>query len=364
MSRHLNILLITQEDYLAGSTYSVFFLARGLTRRGHSVYVAAKEGSLLHQLTITSKIEFLPITIKSRFDFRAIKLIRDWTRLYQIDIINAQSSKDRYITVFARWIYQLKVRIVHTRRQLSLSMGGPFQNLIYVGGTDKVIAVGTGVKASLIKGGIPAKHIQVIFNGTPTEKYEALDSGYTEKIRKRLNISGGDFVIGCIGRRKRQEQLLEALNFVNRPIKIIFVGIDEDQELKNIIQNFKIPHQVYFEGSIPSDLAINYLPLFTASVLCSITEGFSQSLMEAMYLRIPVIATRASGNTDLVEDGVNGFLFDDGNIEELAGKINLLYSDEALRDRLSREGERSVKTQFTIDQTVINYENFFLDLTG
>ncbi|MEQ8364964.1 MAG: glycosyltransferase family 4 protein [Cyclobacteriaceae bacterium] len=364
MKQQLNILFITQEDFLAGSTYSVFFLARGLAAKGHRVFIAAREDSLLDHLATSARIEFFPITLKSRFDIKAIRQIKTVVKTYHVDVINAQSSKDRYVSVLSRWIYQLDTKIVHTRRQISLSVGGPLQNLFYVNGTDKIVAVGNGVKKSLEQGGVPEKHIKVIFNGTPAEKYNSLSEKHLKKLREKFDIKPNDLVIGCISRRKLQDQLLSALDHLDKPAKVILVGVIEDEQLKRIIKGFKLPHQVFFEGNIPSSDAINYLPLFSMSVLCSVTEGLSQSLLEAMYMGIPVIATKASGNTDVVIDGVNGFLFENGNLNELAHKITELDEDKLLWQRLSSEGRRTVKNSFTIEKTVSNYENFFIDLVS
>lgn len=364
VKRQLSILFITQEDFLAGSTFSVFFLARGLADKGHRVFIAAREDSLLQHLAVSAHIKFFPITLKSRFDLAGVRQIKSIVRNYRIDLINAQSSKDRYASVLCRWIYQLDTKVIHTRRQLSLSVGGPIQNLFYVNGTDKIVAVGNGVKKSLEQGGVPGKHIKVIFNGTPSDKYSSLNEQYLKKLRQKFDIKPSDLVIGCISRRKLQDQLLSALNHLNKPAKVIFVGIKEDDELRRIIGGFKLPHKVFFEGNVPSSEAINYLPLFSMSVLCSVTEGLSQSLLEAMYMGVPVIGTRASGNTDVIKNGINGFLFENGDLIDLAGKITELDEDKLLWHRMSSEGRRTVKNSFTIEKTVSNYENFFTALVS
>lgn len=362
MQRPLNILFITQEDFLAGSTYSVFFLARELASRGHRTFIAARENSLLHSLTLYSKVEFLPLKLTSRFDRNAMRLLRDWVVQYELDIINSQSSKDRYITVFSRWLYRLPVKVVHTRRQISMSLGGPAQNLIYVNGTDKIVAVGNGVKKSLVDKGIPAGHVEVIFNGTPVEKYMRVSTAYTDALRKKLDIKEGDFVIGCISRRKLQHHLLRALDFLGVPAKVVFVGITEDEELATIARGFQLPHMVHYEGSVAADLALSYLPLFSIYALCSNTEGLSQALMEAMYFRVPIVATRASGNDDLIKHAHSGYLYEDGDVLDLALWIKSLRGNRALGAKMADEAHKTLISRFTIEQTANRYEHFFKEL--
>lgn len=363
MRRQLNILFLTQEDFLAGSTYSVFFLALGLAERGHSVYVAARPESLLSQLCEGTPITFLPLQLKSRFDLKAIGEIKRWVKDHKIDVINAQSSKDRYASVFSRWIYSLNVRVVHTRRQRSLSIGGPFQNLVYVNGTDRIVAVGSGVKESLVIGGIPERHIELIHNGTPKYKYQSLEDEYVDQLRKKFEITPDDLVIGCIARRKHQDELLRSLDKLGRPAKVILVGIQTDKELDLIIERFKIPHKIYFEGDVPSNKALNYLRLFDVYALCSTTEGLSQSIMEAMYMGVPVVATDASGNNDLINDGVNGHLYSHGNHDQLAKYILSLSTRGSKRDLIIENARKTVVEKFAIENTVRKYETLFENLT-
>ena len=78
-----------------------------------------------------------------------------------------------------------------------------------------------------------------------------------------------------------------------------------------------------------------YMSLFDINVNCSVgTETSSLALSEGMSLGIPAIASDYGGNPYMVRDGVNGFLYPQGNSEELAKKI-LLLEDDKLYERLS-----------------------------
>jgi glycosyltransferase involved in cell wall biosynthesis len=282
---------------------------------------------------------------------------------YDIEIINAQSSLDRYTSVFARWRYGLDVKVVHTRRQMSLSMGGGLNKLIYYRGTDKIIAVSEPVKASLVKQGIPASHIKVIHNGTPTEKYTHLDDGKIKELKEKLHIQEGDIVIGCCARLKHQEQILQALQYVKEKTKVIFVGIEDQKEFQKYYT--LLPHEIHIIGAnVPNLEALHYIKLFTLNILPSTMEGLSQSLLEAMALGVPVIATAFAGNLDLIRDGENGLLFEHENIQQLAEKIELLIHQPALRKKLATAGQKTALEEFSIERTIDNYAAFFADLIG
>jgi len=322
----------------------------------------SRPGSILEKILEHTDVIFEPLTILSRFDMASVRRVTDVIKQYEINVVNAQSSKDRYTTVLARWFFRLSVIVVHTRRQVSMSVGGFFQNLIYVQGTDKVVAVSEGVKQSLMINGIASKHIQVIHNGTPHEKYSYIDQSLIERLKQKLNIQPGDIVIGCISRRKKQEQLVKSLDLLGFPVKVIFVGIVADEELREAQRHLKLPHEILYEGEVPSSVALHYHKLFTCTVLCSVTEGLSQSLLESMYLGVPVVATEEAGNIDLIQHGENGFLFPDEDYASLSKAVKNVVDDTVLREKIIAGGITTAADTFSIDRTVRRYEDFYKSL--
>lgn len=358
----MNILITSQYAGMAGSTYSTTYLAKGLSERGHKVYVACPANSLMQELLEDSKVVHIPMQIRHKLDRKNIRHIAQMVRDYKIDIIDGQSSKDRYTTILARWYYKLPVKLVHTRRQLALSMGILGQSWFYEKGTDKVIAVSEGVKQSLIKIGISAQHIEVIYNGTPQEKYDKVNPQKVNALKAKYAIQEGDFVIGCVARLKEQKQLLEAIAFLDQAVKVIFMGIESSPEFQKIISSYTLPHEIHFAGAISNDEVLNYYPLFDIKVLPSTIEGLSQSLLEAMALKVPVIATDLGGNRELIEEGKNGFLFENENTQQLASLIKKLMQSEELKNQLGEYGHKTALEKFSIDRTVERHEQLFENL--
>ena len=149
----MNILLLTYEGKMAGSTNSISFLALGLAEKGHKVYVCCRRESLLYTLLENSNVNLIPMKFRGRFSLKDVLFLKQLVQRNNIHIINAQSSKDRYISIFTRWLLAKKVIVVHTRRQRPRSMGGSIQNWFYVKGTDKVVVVGDELKKVFIENG-------------------------------------------------------------------------------------------------------------------------------------------------------------------------------------------------------------------
>ncbi|HYG41042.1 MAG TPA: glycosyltransferase family 4 protein [Cytophagales bacterium] len=357
----MNLLFITYQGDISGQTNSICFLAKGLAEKGHNVYVGCRRESLLFTLLKDTQVNLLPMVFKGKIDFANIKKIKDAVLKYSIEIINAQSSNDRYSTILSRWLYGLNVKIIHTRRQAPKSVGGFLQNYFYTKGTDKIIAISDELKKTLVKKGLPEDHIHVIYNGTPKERYSMVKEEEIKKLKEKYGLKENDVVIGCISRRKKQEQLIEALPYLDPKIKVMFVGIEKNS-LNEYVKNFNVKQEVIYAGLVDAKEVLNYYKLFTISVLPSTMDGFGLVLVEAMALGVPVVATRAEGIINVVEENKSGLLFNDGDIKDLAAKINILLEDNEKRKTLIQNGKVRALDTFSMERTVENYEIFFKSL--
>lgn len=355
----MNILLLTYQGDIAGSTNSIAYLATGLQGLGHTVYVGCRKESLLYTMLSGTSVQVIPMTFNGRFDLKNARHIASLAKEKNIHIVNAQSTYDRYTTVLAKYLFGSSAKIIHTRRQISRSMGGFFQNLFYYRGTDHVVAVSEGVKDSLVKGGIPKEHIKVIYNGTPQDKYHGVDEHKVQLLKKKFDIGENDFIIGCVSRMKNQYQIIEALRYIESPLKIIFVGIERQEKFDNFLSVNHLPHVLYYEGIVSGEDVLNYYPVFNVKVLASTQEGLSQAILESMALGTPVIATNYSGNPEIIRDGENGLLFEDGDSMELSRKILTLRNNDKLREKIIKNARKTALEDFSIEKTVKNYNVFF-----
>ena len=360
----MNILFLTYQGGIAGSTNSIIYLSKALADKGHTIYIGCSKDRLLWQALENSNVKLWEIDFKNKIDISSAKKIAKFAKENSIDIVNAQSSKDRYASSLAKGLFGMKAKVVHTRRQVSKSAGFFIQKLFYEKWTDAIVAVSRGVKQSLINIGLPENKIEVIYNGSPLEKYLNINYDKTLELKEKLNINQNCFVIGCVSRRKKQIQLLKAAAKIktDKLIKIIFIGIEDIEDKEKIMKNLPSNVNVYFEGIKTNEETLAYYKIFDVFVLPSTTEGFSQSLLESCFIGVPAIATNASGNNELISDRIDGFLFEDGNIDELTEKIELLMNDENLRKTFAERMKEKAKKFFTIECVRDNYENFFIKL--
>ena len=99
-------------------------------------------------------------------------------------------------------------------------------------------------------------------------------------------------------------------------------------------------------------------------VLPSISEGISNSLLEAMATGLPVVATATGGNPEVVVDGDSGLLFPVGDSGGLADKLLGLGAGKDLRFQLGERALRRAKENFSIDSMVRNYAQLYESLAS
>ena len=354
----MNILFTTCEGALTGATQSTRYLADGLAKRGHSIFVGCPRDSLLFKMLENSPAKRIAMPFRGRFDMKTLRIIRDLVRANSIEIINAQSSTDRYNSIFANRLYKLGAKVVHTRRQRPLSMGGALQRAFYVRNTAKIVVVSDELKRTLVKKGYPADHIEVIYNGMSPDFFAHADPSKTKALRRRFGLADDEVVVGCISRLKNQEQLVRAARHLSPNITLFFVGIEKGI-FDGLAKRLDLPNRIIYAGIVPREEVTDYYRLFDLFVLPSTMDGFGLVLVEAMGLGVPVIGTHSQGIVDVLDHERNGLWFEDGDIEGLAERIELILNDAVTRERLVANGYIAAREVFTLEKTIDNYEVFF-----
>ena len=114
--------------------------------------------------------------------------------------------------------------------------------------------------------------------------------------------------------------------------------------------------------------AIDYIPevlrRFDVFVLPSLSEGISNTVLEAMASGLPVVATAAGGNLELVEDGYCGRLFPARDSSTLARLLAGYIANPTLRRAHGTSARRRAVEHFSLHTMISNYERVYLDLCG
>lgn len=355
----MNILFTTHQGELAGATFSIFYLARGLAEKGHNVHVVCRRDVLLwKKLETEPNVTLHNLKISHYLDFHFCFRLKEIIRKNNITILNAQGGKDRNLVILAKWLFGLSCKIVFTRRQRPRDEPW-IKRWFHTRGTSKIVMISNGLKEIFIKKGYNSQHLHVIHNGVPDDLTTQLNVDKIEEIKNQLGL-GDNIVIGCVSRKKSQEQLIEAFKFLPDGYAGLFVGIREN-EIAQHLRN-SIVHPMRFTGIVSHEEAMHYLKLMDVNVLPSYLDGFGLVLVESMLMKVPVIGSNFGGIPDIIQNGENGFLFENGHPKELADKILQITNNNTLKEQFVSKGLNDAKQKFSVRKMVNEYERFFESL--
>ncbi len=207
----------------------------------------------------------------------------------------------------------------------------------------KIIAISEMVKKNIIDNyHINETDIVVLYNGVDLERFcHQNKERYREEIRKRYSIDEDTFVALFVGsgfKRKGVELLLKAVELVSKPITVLIVGKGSEKKFKYLIKR----QQIIFCG-IQKEIH-KYYAAADVFVLPTIYEPFGNVHLEALASGLPVITTKLSGASEIIEGGKQGFTLEKPeNIEEIAEKIMLLM-DGNVKERMASEARKLAET--------------------
>jgi glycosyltransferase involved in cell wall biosynthesis len=326
---------------------SIAALAAAQYAAGHRVLVGCPEGSLLAAMARSAGLEVRPMTFDraSRAAAQVVRLVR----AENVGVVNSHASRDRAACRWARLAGRLDAACVMTRRQMPRSL--PVSVLLNGFAADCTIAVSRAVARALLRRGAPAWRVRVVPNGVDLARIDrAVTAGELDTARALSGWRPWRPTIGVVARRKDHDVLLRALALLEAPLTVALVGVGPDREL-SALAAVAPQHEVRCIPFRPPSDVLPFYRLFDAVVLPSRCEGLSQALLEAMALGLPVVASRAGGNVDLITHGVDGLLASPREPAAFAAALARLLGDAALRGRLGECGRRTARERFPLQST-------------
>ena len=209
--------------------------------------------------------------------------------------------------------------------------------------------------------GYERDRIHVIRNGIDTARFHP---GRRAAARRALGFGDGDAVIGTVGRLvpvKDQATLLDALGQLRatqRPFKAVIAG---DGPLRGPLESraaaLGLSDCLTFLGE-RADVE-DVLAAIDVFTLSSVSEGLSNTILEAMATGLPVVATRVGGADELVEDGRTGVLVAARDPEALAAQLGRLVGDARLRQSMGAAGRVRAEREFSLERMTADYESMY-----
>lgn len=346
----MNVLHISRTMGQGGAEKVVYQICS--IKDNNKMFVASTGGSLGEQLDKMGvpQIQIPDIDNKNLFSIlKTLFILKKTVIKYKIDIIH---SHHRMAAFYSRIVclFNPKIKRVYTahnvffnkKKLLRFSLKG-----------SKIIAVGDGVKNNLINVyNIDENDIEIIYNSI--EKPEKIQKPNDDFIKEK-NDKKYIATIGRLSEQKGIDVFIKALAPIIKINKNVYGIIIGDGELRNeliqLTKKLKIEDNIVFLGYRNDVLEL--ISCMDFIVLSSRWEGFPLTPIETFAMKKTIIVSNIDGNNEIVKNGVNGFLFEKDNIDELTKKISYLLNLN--KNQMEQNAYNDYMDKFSFKSFINNY---------
>lgn len=299
--------------------------------------------------------------IKSGSFLSDIKKVVEIIRDEDYQLVHSHGAKANMFAAIARKLTGLpSVTTVHSDYKLDYmhsvakTMTFGLINSISLRMLDYHIAISDNFRQMLIVRGFNPEHVFTLYNGMDF-KEKQVEYSRDEFMRKfGIDFKSGDILVGIAARLypvKGIDILINAAKLVSDRDPNIRFLIGGDGEDRNVLEkqaaDLGIADKVHFLGWL--DDPYELMSIVDISVLTSLSESFAYSVLEGARFSKATISSRVGGIPDLIESGVNGYLFEPGDHARLADYLLELARDEDKRRAMGDAIFKKASTQFSLE---------------
>jgi glycosyltransferase involved in cell wall biosynthesis len=235
------------------------------------------------------------------------------------------------------------------------------------GAVSTVVANSLAVKREVIRQErYPQSRVTVIHNGW--RQRQVLED--PRQVRDALGIPAAAKLLLIVANLRPLKRVDDAIRIIALALRadpdvwLAVVGADrsgaggsERERLAALARELGVADRIVFAGSRADPWPI--ICACDVGLLCSETEGLSNTLIEYSAAGKPVVCTRVGGNDEVVADSQSGFLYPTGNVEQAADRVGELLRDPQLSRRLGAFGRQLVATRFGIEPMVESHMRLY-----
>lgn len=374
MSRALKILQVIGGGEIAGSKHQFLELCQEQIRRGHEVKIVCFiEGELSTDARIMG-IPILVMPMANILDWRVIPPLRRLIQQEGYQIVHTHGVRANFIgRIAARRTQAHIITTIYSfpkedyKNILKRTFYPPIDRLT-VKYADRLIVVSHGLKERLLSVNYaPEEKLRVVH--CSIDLGTAKPSKTREKMRKELGIPESAPACGMLARLvhvKNPFLLLEVAEIVYREMPdalFFFVGDGPYlEDLRKDALKRGLQDVIRFTGYRKDPLDI--VEALDVIVLTSLSEGLPVTLLEAMALRKPVVATRVGGVPEVVQDGVTGYLVPPGDALQFANALISLFQNPKLMREMGERGRKWVEENFSLSTMAEKTDNVYFEVLG
>ncbi len=359
------VAFVIDELEVGGSQRQLYLMATGLSQRGWRVQVICLQPTLAMAADFTEAgIPVHVIQKRHKLDVRLVTALCRFFISNQVEVVHPMSSTAEFFAGLAaqccRIPFVASIRNTNTALPLSHRLG---KKLACCLARAVVANSQAGAQVAVAAGLVATDKVSVIPNGI----FPSALSVSREEIRQRLGLPPEVTIVLSVGRlvwEKGYDVTLEIARHTGTWHPAPHFLIAGDGPLRNTLGQqihasglVERAHLLGERRDIPALLAATDVYLNT-----SVSEGLSNSIMEAMAAGVPVLAAAAGGTSELIQERKTGLLFPPGDLATAVMKLDWLTRDLRLRSRLGQQGRQHIATNYSLDVMVSRLERLYQNL--
>jgi len=350
----MNILVILHSHICGGAETHAFLLMRGLVQRGHKVVFAGPRDSWLGEKAEKNSIGLIHLPMHGMTDLFSLLLLGRAVLRQKPDLLHAHLVRGtHYATMIGRVLGYPTVATAHSTTSYKR-----FHR------ANHIIAISQAVKDSLVTRQIKSSKITRIYHGIP-DRFALRRQ--RQEVRQRFGLDEHECAL-CMAARfipdKGHDFLLHTLSgFKDRSWKLFLAGDDTGKwaaEIKKMVMDRGLQDRVVFLGF--KENVARLLAGMDILLAPSRREALSISIIEALSMGLPVIATRTGGIPEVIHHGENGLLVEMENREELLKAISFLITHPEVCHAYGLKGRQFFLQQFSTQKMVDRHLELYRSL--
>jgi glycosyltransferase involved in cell wall biosynthesis len=308
---------------------------------------------------------------------RGISLSKLWSlrkvlKDFRPDIVLCHGSSSLKYGALSRRLSKRAVAIYRNIGMASHWSSDPLKatlNRMLLRSFDKIVSLSSATCQDFLRlYSLHQEHVVIIPNGVEVSPFEELrNRECRDRSRRKLGLAELDTVmitVGSLSPEKNQEELLTLVHDIRREVGQLRLLIVGDGPLRTHLEERAIRHQVTHQVSFLGvrDDVPELLIASDLFVLPSKTEAMPAALIEAGLAGLPSVAYDVGAVTEVVEDGVTGFVAQEGDLEAFTHAISKLIGDRSLRESMGVAARARCVELFSMERVAGMYERLFLAL--